>query len=234
MLPSADLRALALRFGRAAEPVTRERRRLAEASRILAHAALASVDGAVPGDRTIRTDAWGRPRILGPGLDLGVSHDSGLLAVLVGEECCGVDVEDAPESALSEVARRFCGPGDGALLTGPGSARRLWTAKESAAKALGPGLRAGLATISFRSCPGQGWASVVWRGRPTALWTRSADCGGRHLSVTAARPAAVRVLHWEPVCADGRWRLRRAVDRPLARLHAANAVSASRTQPWGT
>jgi phosphopantetheinyl transferase len=228
LLPDPDIRMLKERFESAG------RRRLAEAARVLAYAALEAECGCVRRGHTLAADAFGRPRVLGAGcLDVGISHDSTLIVVLTGGGCCGVDVEDAPEQELSDVAHRFCGPADAPLCRGPGWARRLWTAKESAAKALGPGLRAGLATINFRSCPGQGWSSVVWRGRPTALVTRTVDCGGRHLAVTAARPTRLRAQLWEPVLADGLWRLRRAGAPAPARPPAGRA-SVSRTQPWGT
>ncbi|MCZ7415130.1 MULTISPECIES: 4'-phosphopantetheinyl transferase family protein [unclassified Streptomyces] len=163
------------------------RRTQAEASRVLA--------------RAVRRRAPGRAH-------LNVSHDSGLLALVQGAGRCGVDVEDAPEGELREVAHRFCGAEDRPLLAGPGGARLLWAAKESVAKALGLGLRAGLATIHFTAHPGRSWAEVTWRGSAAGLRTRAVDLGHRHLAVTAeAVPRVVRLTRWAPRHADGRWSL---------------------------
>ncbi|WP_431783153.1 4'-phosphopantetheinyl transferase family protein [Streptomyces chumphonensis] len=168
------------------------RRTQAETSRLLADA--------------VRRRATGRPH-------LNVSHDSGLLALLQSTARCGVDVEDAPEGELREVADRYCGDADARLLARPGGARQLWAAKESVAKALGHGLRAGLATIHFTDHPGLTWAEATWRGAPTGLRTRTLDLGGRHLALTAqaapgTAPGAVRLTRWTPGDGDGRWTLR--------------------------
>jgi 4'-phosphopantetheinyl transferase superfamily protein len=124
-----------------------------------------------------------------------ISHDRSLLVVACFPAICGVDVEDLGEEDIAEVRDRFCGPADP-----PGPARALWTAKESAAKATGLGLRAGLRKISFRSSPEVGWAEVTWGGRPTGMLTRTVDLGRRHLSLTVAaqQPPAVLIQSWQP------------------------------------
>lgn len=226
VLPQEELAALEHRYPQRG-PGTR--RRLAEASRLLTRAAVGAAVGRTPQDFRLAADVWGRPRMADPKgfadpagadvhgvgtqrpLDFNSSHDGGLLALVLSEGTCGIDVEDTPEPALREVADRFCGTADRPLLLGHGAARQLWTAKESAAKALGRGLRAGLRSIHFSDHPGRRWAEVVWGGRPTALRTCTVDLGVRHLSVTAsARPSRVWVRAWEPACCDGRWHLRSA------------------------
>ncbi|WP_225802039.1 4'-phosphopantetheinyl transferase superfamily protein [Streptomyces sp. NK15101] len=201
------------------------RRTQAQASRLLVRAVLSRATG-LPAHRvSVVTDADGRPRPAGTPTRwpcFNVSHDSGLLALVLGTGPCGIDVEDTGEDALREVADRFCGGADRALLSEPDGARRLWAAKESVAKALGHGLRAGLSTIHFTGHPGRQWAEATWRGRPAGLRTRVVDLGGRHLAVTAATvPAAVRLSWWTPhhTGTDGRWEL-----RPSTSTHARPLV----------
>jgi phosphopantetheinyl transferase len=185
------------------------RRTQALASRVLVRAVLGRATG-LPHRVSIVTDPAGRPYLAGPPRQphFNISHDAGLLALVLGTGPCGIDVEDAPESELREVADRFCGAEDRALLAVPGGARRLWAAKESVAKALGHGLRAGLSSIHFTDDPGGQWAGVTWRGSGTGLHTRTVDLATRHLAVTAdAEPRAVHLAWWEPRCADGCWGL---------------------------
>ncbi|MBA0052707.1 4'-phosphopantetheinyl transferase superfamily protein [Streptomyces sp. AJS327] len=163
----------------------------------------------------------------GPPPAFGVSHDGVGLAVAfrAGREDtpddCGVDVEDGPVTDFVDVAPRFCAPGE---LGGPGwavpgdvrhvtpgdrrdgpdagpgvEARARWTAKESVAKALGQGLRAGLRTVTTEPLPGgAGWAVAHWRGGPTGHLVRTHVVPGRALSlaVRAASPPAVRWTRW--------------------------------------
>ncbi|MFE0736018.1 4'-phosphopantetheinyl transferase family protein [Streptomyces sp. NPDC058855] len=190
------------------------RRAQAQASRLLVRAALSRATGWPAHRVPVVTDAGGRPHLSGtpaPWPYVNVSHDSGLLALVLGTGPCGIDVEDTGEDVLREVADRFCGTADRALLSEPGGARRLWAAKESVAKALGHGLRAGLSTIHFTGHPGREWSEATWRGRPAGLRTRVVKLGDRHLAVTAAAvPAVVRLTRWapHPTGPDGRWELR--------------------------
>jgi 4'-phosphopantetheinyl transferase len=188
------------------------RRTQALASRVLVRAVLGRATG-LAHRVSIVTDSAGRPRLAGPPPQphFNVSHGTGLLALVLGTGPCGIDVEDAPESELREVAYRFCGVEDQDLLAVPGGARRLWAAKESVTKALGHGLRAGLSSIHFTDDPGGRWAGVTWRGSGVGLRTRTVDLADSHLAVTAdAEPRAVHLTRWEPRCADGRWGLRPA------------------------
>lgn len=206
-LPAPECAALRARYAPG------RRRVQAQASRLLVRAALAHGTGRAPHRVPLVTDADGRPRLAGPDrrLRFNVSHDTGLLASVVGTGAgaCGIDVEDAAEDTLREVAHRFCGGEDHALLAEPDGARHLWAAKESAAKALGRGLRAGLSSLHFTGHPGRQWAEVTWRGRRPGLRTRTVHLGSRHMAVTAeAAPATVHVTWWAPHHADGRWGLR--------------------------
>ncbi|MFI1073104.1 4'-phosphopantetheinyl transferase family protein [Streptomyces puniciscabiei] len=218
-LPEPERAALRDRYARG------RRRTQAQASRLLVRAVLSQATGRPAHRVPVVTDADGRPRLAGPPTrwpHFSVSHDSGLLALVLGTGPSGIDVEDTHEDALREVADRFCGDADRALLCEPDGARHLWAAKESVAKALGRGLRAGLSTIHFTGHPGRQWAEASWRGRPAGLRTRVVDLGGRHLAVTAATvPAAVPLSWWTPHRADtdGRWEL-----RPSASTHARPLV----------
>lgn len=217
-LPEPDLVALARRY----QP---GRRQLAEASLLLARAVTGRATGRPPDTVQVVADAWGCPGLGDPPdrLHFNVSHDTGLLALVLGSGACGVDVEDAAEGSLREVASRYCGPADLALLAEPDGARLLWTAKESVAKALRRGLRAGLSSIHLVGHPGKRWAGVAWRGGLVALRTRTANLGSRHLSITAStQPSAIQVRLWEPWCAGGRWSLRLA-EQPCSAIAAVAA-----------
>jgi phosphopantetheinyl transferase len=203
------------------------RRAQAETSRLLARAVLGRALGRPPLSVPIVVDERGYPWVTGADGDrlcFNVSHDSGLVALVLGRHSCGIDVEDAAEEDLREVAGRFSAAGEGQVPGGqvPGShapgtanwARQLWTAKESAAKAMRWGLRAGLSSIRFVDDPGLRWAGVTWRGRRMPLRTRAVDLGIRHLALTSAaeRIRAVRVHAWQPWRSGGRWWLVEAED----------------------
>lgn len=252
-LPEAELAEFARRHPRAGLNV---RRQSAQAARLLARTAIGAAAGRPPAEIRFAVNAWGRPCLVDPPrhadaaegatagsrvggadpsvLDFNASHDGGLLALVVGRGVCGIDVEDAPDSSLREIAYRFCGAGDREFLVGRGSARELWAAKESAAKALGRGLRAGLGSIQFVGRPGRRWANVLWRGHPVPLRTRVVDLGVRHLAVTVAvRPSQVRVHIWQPTRIADRWQLRRA-EAPSAALARAAAEIGNCLSSCGT
>ncbi|MGQ0842012.1 4'-phosphopantetheinyl transferase family protein [Actinokineospora sp.] len=179
------------------------RRVLAVASRLFTRTVLGRALGREPAAVPLTVDEWGRPRLAGrERFGFTVSHDSAVLVVALGPHPCGVDVEDAAEAALAEVRHRFCGTDER-----PDSARECWVAKESAAKALGRGLRAGLSTIRFAGNPAVDWSPVTWRGRRTPLRTRAVDLGGRHFALTArvGRAPDIEVHTWAPRRADARW-----------------------------
>ncbi|MBM7774120.1 hypothetical protein JOD54_004324 [Actinokineospora baliensis] len=147
------------------------------------------------------------------------SHDQDFLVLAESAATCGIDVEDAAEEDLREVADRFCAADEAA---GPLSARALWTAKESAAKATRRGLRAGLRTIGFADDPSTDWSTVDWPyGR--GFLTRTVDLGDRHcaLTVHADAPPQVRTQVWAPTVSDHRWSFTQVTqvdDSPARRL----------------
>ncbi len=196
-LPTADLLAVD-RFRGA------DRRAQAAAARLLTRSALGRALGVPPAAVPVTVDGWGKPRLAGrERFAFAASHDRGLLVLAVGPHPCGIDVEDATEADLAEVRDRFCGPAERR-----GPARGWWAAKESAAKAIGFGLRAGLASIGFTADPARGWAPTTWKGRRTPLRTRTADLGGRHVALTARGPDPGAAVHtWSPRGRGGRWGL---------------------------
>lgn len=210
-LPDTDLTSVARHRGA-------RRRVQAAVSRLLTRAVLGHED--VP----ITTDEWGRP-VTGDGACVNVSHDDGVVVLLAAAGPCGVDVADNAEADLRDVVGRFCGPDER-----PVSARQWWAAKESAAKAIGRGLRAGLSTIRFDGDPGAGWSSVTWRGERLPLRTRTFDLGERHLALTAttAGAPAVEVHAWRPATAQGRWWL-----EPAARTSVSAALTSELSQGRG-
>ncbi|SES49269.1 4'-phosphopantetheinyl transferase superfamily protein [Actinokineospora terrae] len=140
--------------------------------------------------------------VAAPG-SVNASHDQDFLVLAQSPVACGVDVEDAAEDELLEVADRFCAEGE---LRERIPARGLWAAKESAAKACGRGLRAGLRTIRFDGDPTATWSAVDWPFGSGFL-TRVLDLGDRHcaLTVRAATPPRVRTRVWTPTASGGRW-----------------------------
>jgi phosphopantetheinyl transferase (holo-ACP synthase) len=172
------------------------------ASRALTHTVLAQREG-----RPVRitADEFGPPRAQDSRTSFSISHDRTVLVVAVSDVACGVDVEDAAEHELAEVAYRFC---SAAELTGGLPARMWWTAKESAAKAMGRGLRAGLRSISFAHNPVLRWSTVDHRERRTDLLTRVVELNGRHfgLTVRAPRPPSVSAQVWKPLQDGESWR----------------------------
>ncbi|GLW89599.1 4'-phosphopantetheinyl transferase family protein [Actinokineospora globicatena] len=150
---------------------------------------------------------------------VNASHDQDFLVLAESAVTCGVDVEDAAEDELLEVADRFCAADE---LDEAIPARALWTAKESAAKACGRGLRAGLRSIRFREDPTHMWSTVDWPFGSGFL-TRTVDLGDRHcaLTVRAATPPRIWTQVWTPLAADGQWTLVPATHRDPAHEIAA-------------
>ena len=202
-LPGAELAAIDHRWrGR--------RRMLAQASRVLTRVVLGAELSCSPSAVQIVLGAAGRPGLAGPGpVSFSCSHDRELLVLAVTGSVCGVDVEDGPESDLRAVAYRFCAPAELAALCGARTARQLWAAKESVAKATGLGLRAGLSSISFADDPGTGWSAVRWRNHSTAFRVRSVDLGDRQFALTVGTTGTprVRIHTWRPETTGLRWEL---------------------------
>ncbi|GAA2985948.1 4'-phosphopantetheinyl transferase family protein [Actinokineospora diospyrosa] len=179
----------------------------------------AAIERRASGRRRVQAQA---ARVLAgvAGVESGnASHDQDFLVVAESPATCGVDVEDAAEDELREVATRFCAASE---VAGPVSARALWTAKESAAKATRLGLRAGLRSIGFTADPSTGWSTVDWPYGAGFL-TRTVDLGTRHcaLTVRADAPPRVRARVWTPTVSDGRWSFTPAApagDSPAHRL----------------
>ncbi|MFC4857288.1 4'-phosphopantetheinyl transferase family protein [Actinophytocola glycyrrhizae] len=219
-LPDAEL-AMVARYRGA------PRRAQATVSRLLTRAVAGHALRTPPRAVEVTVDGWGRPSVTGSP-HTNISHDGGLVVLVSGSGPCGVDVEDTAESDLRGLVGRFCGVDEV-----PVSARQSWTAKESAAKAIGRGLRAGLATIRFQDDPGAGWAPVTWRGDRMPLRTRAVDLGARHLALTvSARAVAptVRVSVWRPARAHGRWWLAEAEKAPAALAAVSRTLTSELSQ----
>ncbi|WP_026425157.1 4'-phosphopantetheinyl transferase family protein [Actinokineospora inagensis] len=183
----------------------------------------AEIAGRTRGARRTKAEA---ARVLSRavGGTVNASHDRDFLVVAGSDATCGVDVEDAPEAELREVAARFCAARDRSRATRDGdlSARALWTAKESAAKAVRRGLRAGLRSIGFAGDVTAEWSSVDWPFGGGFL-TRTVDLGDRHcaLTVRADIAPAVTVRVWTPTVwtsgsAGDRWSFTPADDPATA------------------
>ncbi|PYC78001.1 4-phosphopantetheinyl transferase [Streptomyces tateyamensis] len=169
LLPESAVDGFAARHGGTALLTEAERELLARrrtpgarrrylGARVLSRYALSARCGRPLGEWRFGHGPDGRPEPLGPadGLRFNLSHTDGLIACLVTEQAaCGVDVEATP--AGPDAVRylpRFLAESERALLTGPGAGpartlAALWVLKEAYLKALGTGLRRGLAEFAF-------------------------------------------------------------------------------------
>lgn len=193
----------------------------ASVSRLLIRTVLGELLGCHPARVPLTVTPQGRPVLTGESAAAGrfsISHDSRLLILADHPGGCGVDVEDSDPDVLYEVADRFCTPGELPDLD-PVSARALFSAKESVAKAYGAGLAAGLATITFCGDPRARWVPALRRGQATGLLTRVDRYGDRHLavSVRTGAPPPVTVTRWRGRPGPGGWRLDRCGTEPGGR-----------------
>ena len=117
---------------------------------------LAQVAGAPASEIEIVHDDKGKPFWKGGELSLSLSHSGGYIAVAVGHEPVGVDVECRQKVDLA-IARRWFRDEEYAYLAAldPDVQRRemlrFWTLKESALKRRGEGLAGGLETVDCRA-----------------------------------------------------------------------------------
>jgi 4'-phosphopantetheinyl transferase len=104
----------------------------------------------------------GRPRIVGSGLHVSVSHSADRVAVAVTSVApVGIDVEHVTELDTADLSRKVLGPSEVAV--GTRDFLRCWTRKESVVKATGSGLATRLPDVVVSrpssparlvSCPG--------------------------------------------------------------------------------
>lgn len=86
---------------------------------------------------------------------ISISHADGLVAVIVAEMACGVDIEQPRALKVERVAQRYFADAEKAYLAQSREAHRqqnffrLWTLKEAAVKALHQGLAGNLSRLAF-------------------------------------------------------------------------------------
>lgn len=113
---------------------------------------LAEAAGVSVSEIEIAHDEKGKPFCQGGALSLSISHSGSYIAVAVGREAVGVDVEKKRE-AVAAVAKRWFRLEENALLETLSEAERarlffrLWTLKEAALKYAGEGLSGGLENV---------------------------------------------------------------------------------------
>jgi 4'-phosphopantetheinyl transferase len=165
-----------------------------------------------PGDVALGAGAHGRPLLLAaPELHISLTHSGGVVACAVtGLGAVGVDVEAVDRRASPmEIADRFFGPGETAMLQGLPAARRprrfflLWTLKEAVLKAAGTGLTVPLASAGLKLAGRHGWRLTL-TGPLEALapgwWLASLGYGRKHLvSVAVNTPREVEALRCRQV-----------------------------------
>ena len=119
---------------------------------LFARQRLSEAAGVSPLEVGIAHDEKGKPFWPGGSLSVSLSHSGGYIAVAVGQDAVGVDVEKKRKAAPA-VAKRWFRPEENALLetlSEPERTRlffRLWTMKEAALKYAGEGLSGGLETV---------------------------------------------------------------------------------------
>ena len=143
---SAERRESVARFRHASD---RSRSLWAE---LFARQCLAEAAGVSPLEVGIAHDGKGKPFWKGSSFFVSLSHSGGYIAVAVGQDAVGVDVEKKRKAAPA-VAKRWFRPEENALLetlSEPERTRlffRLWTMKEAALKYAGEGISGGLETV---------------------------------------------------------------------------------------
>ena len=119
---------------------------------LFARQRLSEAAGVSPLEVGIAHDEKGKPFWKGSSFFVSLSHSGGYIAVAVGQDAVGVDVEKKRKAAPA-VAKRWFRPEENALLetlSEPERTRlffRLWTMKEAALKYAGEGLSGGLETV---------------------------------------------------------------------------------------
>lgn len=113
---------------------------------------LAEAAGVPVSEVEIAHDEKGKPFWLGGSLSLSISHSGNYIAVAVGQEAVGVDVEKKRKAAPA-VAKRWFRLEENTLLESLSEAERsrlffrLWTMKEAALKYAGEGLSGGIENV---------------------------------------------------------------------------------------
>ena len=108
------------------------------------------------GTPTLTRTTSGRLVLAGAsGWHISLSHGSGLVAAMLSEAGCGIDIEGPREMAWQKIAKRYFSAGEQQWLeqqepeAGPQAFLRLWTLKEAAVKAMGKGLANHMASVAF-------------------------------------------------------------------------------------
>ena len=167
---------------------------------------LAEAAGISPSEVEIAHDEKGKPFCPSASFSVSLSHSGNYIAVAVGREAVGVDVEKKRKT-VPAVAKRWFRPEENALLQKkeePERTRlffRLWTLKEAALKYVGKGLSGGLENVDCFALieAARSGAEDALAGRSFALES------GETVSVVARcaeLPTAARLFVPE-VCATG-------------------------------
>lgn len=133
-----------------------ERRRSFVVSRLLLRRTLADILDMPAGDVPLQRDANGRLQLGAPTrCHISLSHSRSLVAIVVADAACGVDIEQPCKVDEMKLAQRYFSAAEARWLASCDEERRrleffrLWTLKEAAVKALGEGLANNLARLAF-------------------------------------------------------------------------------------
>lgn len=171
-------------------------------SRVMLRGLLARRTGLPAGDIPFSRDGGGRLQIDLPGpWHCSLSHCEGLVAVIVANTGCGVDIELPREVAVMKLAERYFSAAEISWLRdSPEENRqqeffRLWTLKEAAVKALGQGLANNLGRLAF-SLAGPS-PRLLADTPPLQLWQQKQGA-----FVIAAAVATQEPIRWDCFEAD--------------------------------
>lgn len=175
-------------------------------SRMLLRHLLATHAGLPPEALRFARAASGRLLLAGSGpWEISLSHGDGLVAAVVANAPCGVDIERPRATRVARVAQRYFAPAEAEWLrtrdsiTAERDFFRLWTLKEACAKALGQGLADNMARLAFTLATtpptllAPGPALQLWQAPVAEAWLAAAvrSAGPVDWGCTELAPAAL-------------------------------------------
>jgi 4'-phosphopantetheinyl transferase len=184
-------------------PLVEDRERFVLAAALL-RVVVALTVGIAPEEVTVDRTCWrcgcahGRPRVVGHGLEVSVSH-SGAIVVIAATRAgrVGVDVERVRPLDHALLSEEICRPGAAHPDLEPVSFYKLWTRKESILKATGVGLGLAMAEVDV-TAPEDAPRLLSYAG-DTSIACEMADIrpsAGYVGAVTVLCASPVAFRHW--------------------------------------
>lgn len=138
-------------------------------------------------DPAIVSDKNGKPALKDSPLFFNLSHSGGMIALAVGEEEVGLDIEERRERKLAALRRRLT----------PAERRedfyRMWTAKEAYVKFCGETLAALYRALTYEN-------GVLFRNsEPVSAHLYQTELNNLALTLCTARPVPVELVSFKPL-----------------------------------